>query len=246
MMTNEELVSEIRRGKHGLMETLWERAEPFVLQAVRRASVPGAEPDDLRQSGYLALAAAVETYDPERGASFLHWFALALKTAFAEAGGYRTKRQANDPIRNAVSLDAPMTEEPDADALETAIADPAAQEAFAETEEAIWRRQLHDALEAEIGKLSPRQAAVIRNFYWKRRTLDEIGRDYGVSKARAGKIKQEGFSLLARKAALRQFMEDMTPYYNRVSVRAFRRTGESATERAVFVRERIAATPIKE
>ena len=240
MGTNEKLAAAIRQGRRELMETLWERVEPFTRQAANRLTVPGAESDDLYQSGYLALVAAVDTYDPERGASFIHWYALALKTAFAEAGGYRTKRQAKDPVRYAGSLDTPMTDEPDADTLEAAIADKAAEEAFEEAEEAIWRRQLHDALETEIGKLTPRQAAVIRDFYWKNRTLAEIGRECGVSATRAGQLKQEGLSRMARTAALRQFVDERTPYFLRVGVQSFQRTGESATERAVFARERIA------
>ena len=108
-MSNEELVAEIRQGKTELMEQLWDQVKRFVYWKARAVYIsPGAgyTLEDLEQSGYLALAPAVETYDPERGA-FLTWLSYYLKKEFAAAGGARgTKKR---PLNVAVSLDAPLS-----------------------------------------------------------------------------------------------------------------------------------------
>lgn len=79
-----------------IMPALWEAVERFIeWQSRRRYSLVGnfggCEIEDLTQSGYLALVAAVQDYDPEKG-SFLTILALHLKTAFAEAAGIRSTR----------------------------------------------------------------------------------------------------------------------------------------------------------
>lgn len=98
-MSNEELVALIQAGERDRLSELWEQVERFVaLQARQRilfsGGLGGVEVDDLYQSGYIALVAAVDSYDPATGRSFIGWLSLALKTAFAEAGGYRSRRQA--------------------------------------------------------------------------------------------------------------------------------------------------------
>ena len=244
-MTNEELVTAIQAGERDRMGELWEQVERFACQQANRlwrsvGPIPGTEPEDLYQSGYIALCAAVETYDPARGMSFIGWLALALKTAFSETCGYRTSRR--DPLNRAGSLDAPISEDEDGAALGDLIRDPHAEDAFTAAEEELYREQLHRALEATIDRLSPEAAAVIRGVYWNGETLAEIGRRQGISIARAGQIKSRALSDMAKearksKAALRQFVEQRTPYYAHKGVKSFNRDHTSVTEYAVLYRE---------
>lgn len=90
-MSNEELTVLIQAGEREYLPQLWAQVERFVAkQASRRMTATGGfggvEFGDLYDSGYIALVAAAESFDPEAGGSFIGWLALHLKTAFAEAG----------------------------------------------------------------------------------------------------------------------------------------------------------------
>ena len=114
-MSNEELAIAIQQGEEGRTLELWEQVNGLVkrkamqiMTALQLSGNPrGVEFDDLYQTGYLAMVAAVETYSPERGA-FSTWFMFHLKTAFAEATGYRTKNGRCEPLNTAASLDRPV------------------------------------------------------------------------------------------------------------------------------------------
>lgn len=96
-MSNEELVTVIQAGAVELMGQLWEQVEGLVKWKAKRIMTVlegcpgrGVEFEDLYQSGYLAMVAAVNTFDPAAGSAFSTWLMYHLKNAFAEATGYRT------------------------------------------------------------------------------------------------------------------------------------------------------------
>ena len=251
-VSNEELVAQIRAGDRGKLLQLWNQVERFVArQASRTAFVSGyvgAEFEDLYQSGYLALLSAVETYDPARGMAFIGWLSVALKTSFAEAGGYRTPRQANDPLRCAASLDAPIGDQPDSDALEALIADDAAEDAFTEADERVYRQQLHDALEKAMNDLTPRQYDILRRRYYGGQSQPDIAAALGCT--RSGVSEQERAALKRLYEArdsngLSEFLENHTNYYQPVGPGTFRRTGTSAVEKIVLKREELAQKWLK-
>lgn len=157
-------VEEIIKERDKLPE-LWNQVERFVaMQARRRVllsdGLGGVEAEDLYQSGYIALVAAAESYNPETGRSFISWLALALKTAFAEAGGYRNRKQALDPLHRAGSLDAPISRDEDDGTLADLQADPGAAQDFQDMEDRLYREQLHNALEKALAELPDNQAAL--------------------------------------------------------------------------------------
>lgn len=242
-MTNEELVALIQAGERDRLAELWEQVEKFVaLQAHRRmvlsAGLGGVEFGDLYNAGYLALVAAADTYDPLAGRTFIGWFALSLRTAFAEAGGYRSRKQAHDPLHRAGSMDAPASEDGDT-AIGELIADPAAAFALQDAEDGIWLEQLHDALEKALDELPARQGDTLRRRFYQTRSLDEIAAAEGVSKEAVRLWQAKGLRALRQEAKLQQFVEERTPYYLRVGVEEFQRTGESAVERIVIRREQL-------
>lgn len=240
-MTNEELVALIQAGERDRLPELWEQVERFVaLQANRllhamgdRAAAHGLEYNDLYNSGYIALVAAADSYKPEADMQFIGWFAFYLKTAFAEAGGWRGRKQ--NPLNNSTSMDKPVGEEDDGGTVGDFIPDPAAVQAFQDVEERQYQEQLHAALERALGTLEDDEEAVIRAQYYQGRTLEEIGpqaRSMAASALRKLRRPQ------ARKE-LEQFIEQRTPYYLRVGVQTFQNTGESAVERILFMREQM-------
>ncbi|MEA4933732.1 MAG: sigma-70 family RNA polymerase sigma factor [Lawsonibacter sp.] len=234
-MTNEELATAIQGGERERLPELWEQVERFVsMQAgkVSRATGGRIDAEDLSQSGFLALVAAAESYDAGAGMSFVGWLAYHLKTAFAEAGGYRTKRQMQDPIHSATSLDVPISEDEGGATLGDVQPDPKAEQAFADAEEAIFNQQLHDVLERALHTLPEDQAEVIRGRYYQGRSLKELGpgaRDlemHGLRHLRRQRITKE----------LRQYIEIHTPYYSGVGLGAFQNSG-SQPERLAIMRE---------
>lgn len=242
-MTNEELVALIQAGERDKLPELWEQVERFVaLQANRllhamgpdKAALAGVEFGDLYNSGYFALVDAVERYDPAQGMQFIGLFALRLKSAFAEAGGWRTSKR--DPLNSAKSMDARLKEDDEGSgAFGDFIPDPRAAQALQDVEEQQYQEQLHAALERALGTLEDDEEAVIRARYYQGRTFEEIGPQAPATAASAlRKLRRPQ----ARKE-LEQFIEQRTPYYLRVGVQTFQNTGESAVERIFFKREQM-------
>ena len=109
-MTNEELAALLQDGFGGEDELLrlWDQVRRFAAAQARRwARASGIDIDDLMREAFVALMDAVGTWNRD-AAMFITWYTIRLKGAFTEAVGLRTARQRNDPLRGAVSLDAPV------------------------------------------------------------------------------------------------------------------------------------------
>lgn len=246
-MSNEELAARIQAGETNLMEDLWEQVAGLVKWAARRimpalGNRGGVELDDLIQSGYLALVAAVASYAPDNG-SFSSWLMYYLKTAFAQASGYRTEKQRNDPLRFAVSLEAPLGDE-DGNTVGDLQADPTSAAPFEAVEERVFREQLRQVLDSVLDQLPPQQAQTIRGRYFDGSTLDELAADMGKSLERIRQLEANGLDRLREpqlRKQLEDFLEIRTPYFLHVGPTAFHRTGESSVEKIVFLRERLRA-----
>ena len=243
-MTNEELVSLIQSGERDKLPELWEQVERFVAQQARRrhllsGGAGGVEVEDLYQSGYIALVAAADTYNPAAGRAFIGWLALVLKTVFAEAGGCRSIKQARDPLRHAGSLDVPASEDSDT-TIGDLIADPGAARNFQDAEDRLYLEQLHNALEKALDELPDRQGDTLRRRFYQNRSLEEIAAAEGISGEAVRQWQMKGLRELRKQQELQRFVEERTPYYLRVGVSDFQRTGESAVERIVFRREKLA------
>lgn len=239
-MTNEELVLKIQSGERDRLPELWEQVERFVANRAQRlmtlyangymTNTGGVEFDDLYNSGYIALVAAVDTYKPDSEMQFIGWFAFALQAAFGNTGGWRAHK--NDALRRAVSLDAPPSEDGGEDdrALAELVEDPSAAQGLQGVEDSIFLDQLHAALERALQRLPEAEGDAIRGKYFEGR---ELSRD-------EKNAEHRGMSKLinpALHAELLQYIEDRTPYYLRVSIQTQRNTGESAVEKIVFKRE---------
>lgn len=124
------------------------------------------------QVGFLALLDAVYSYDPS-GGRFLTWYGLQLKSAFMEAAGLRTQRTAQDPLRHATSLDAPLTDDlGDPLTLADVIPDPAAEAEMEDVDGRDQRARLHTALETALAELPVDQLEAIRAKYYRGQRVD--------------------------------------------------------------------------
>ena len=108
-MSNEELVMLIQNGHTEKLVELWEAVRGFVAWRAKAYATVfdgrfGVEVDDLMQAGFLAVAAAVETFAADGDGKFVTWLNYYIKTAFNQAAGLTTERRRKDPINGADSL----------------------------------------------------------------------------------------------------------------------------------------------
>lgn len=183
-MTNEWLVARIKAGDRELLPELWNQVERFVAQQARRRLIlsggfGGVAFEDLYNAGYLATLRAVNSFDPTAGRSFVSWLSLSLRTAFAEAGGYRSQKQSKDPLHLAGSLDMPIADSEDAATLGDIIPDPQALQALEQVEHQMYLDQLHAALERVMAALPEQQRRTLKRRYYQGQTFGEIAADEG-------------------------------------------------------------------
>lgn len=242
-MSNEELALRIQQGERDKLGELWGQVEKFVsMRAGKMArhldGFGGVTEEDLYQAGFLALVEAVETFDPGQ-AGFLTWLGYHLKTAFAQAAGYRSVKR--DALDFAADLDAPL-QEVDNLTLADAIEDPEAAQSFEEVERRAWLADLRGILSSALEALPTRQREALKAHYYQGKTLQEIAAEQGISAERVRQNANKAFRTLRRnrhKNRLADFVEERTPYYLRVGASCFNTTGSSAVEEIVLIRERL-------
>lgn len=241
-MSNEELVILIQSGERERLAELWEQVERLVWRMANHVMIAldgcgKVEIDDLYQSGYPALVAAVDSYNPQ-SAAFSTWFVYHLKTAFAEATGYRTMTQKQDPLRFADSLDRPLTDEKDSDTAGSLIPDPRIQRKLEAIEDGVYREQLHNALDEAMATLPDQAAEVLRMRYYQDMTLAEIGEQKGTTAERVRRIESKAFTQLHKPRVLRT----LWPFYDfnfycGTGLGTFRRSGASIQEQYLLIQE---------
>lgn len=243
-MSNEELAVLIQQGEQDRLPELWAQVEQFVsMKAATMADklngFGGVTEEDLYQSGYLALVAAVEDYKPDAGASFVYWLALHLKTAFAAAAGYRSQKR--DMIDFAIDLDAPV-HDTEALTLGDAVEDTHAAQDYEDAEHRIWLEQLRSTLDKAMEALPERQQAVVKAHHYQGKTLHEIAVAQGCATENVRQLEIQAFRTLRRNKRrnhLADFMEERTPYFLHVGVAQFKSTGISSVEEIVLKREQL-------
>ena len=252
MQTNEELAMKIQQGERDKLPELWTQVERFVGYVARRRlqHLPegtGLEYDDLYNAGYIAFVDAVNRFDPERDASLLTILKLSLKTAFAEAAGYRSQKQRKDPLHRAGSIYDLIPGTEDLRVVDS-IPDESAAEAFEEAEHREYLEQLHGELENALSRIPEPQEGIIRRRFYDGDTLHTIGQDIGLSPARVRQIEHDGFRSLRNPRIGKGLLELLYPgeerrlnqrtnFYFQVGPERFTNTGTSAVEEIVFWRE---------
>lgn len=244
-MSNEELVAEIQAGSVGLMGQLWEQVERLIKWKAKRIMTVlegcpgrGVEFEDLYQSGYLAMVAAVNTYDPAAGGAFSTWLMYHLKNTFAEATGYRTQKGRQEPLNNYLSLDTPLTDDADSDDLMDVVADPAGLQWRECLEESMWRKQLQEAVGAALSTVPEQYREILRLRYWEDMTLEDVGDLRGISKERVRQMENKGIRILRQpKTASQLYTFCDFDFYSGTGLGAFRYGGMSVQERYLVVEE---------
>lgn len=214
-MTNEELVISIQQGNTDLTPQFWQQVERFVQwKAYERIREIGNDrvvrkSKELCGAGYIAFSKAIQTYKPDKGNSFLSWLGFYLKNAFREATGYLTRRQQNDPIRAAISLDTPVR---DSDDGKCTIGDLVASEDNIEETVvgSVWQKELHAALVDALETLDKRQAEILRLEFFERKTFQQIGAALGAS---AQTVKADRTKAILSLRGNTAVMQRLYPFY---------------------------------
>ena len=243
-MSNEELVAVIQSGEEERMGELWEQAKGLVAWKARhimtaldlRGSSCGVEIEDLVQSGYLALVKAVETYKQENGA-FSTWLTCHLKNTFADVTGYRTQRDKNDPLNNALSLEKTIADGEDFTLADT-IEDPHAADAMQSIEDRIWFDQLREVIGEMLLDLPEKQADILYRRFWQDQTYAAIGADIGIAAENVRVNEWRGLRNLRRS----NNMNRLTSFhefdcYSGTGLGAFQKTGVSVQERYLMIED---------
>ncbi len=247
-MTNEELVLKIQQGKRELIPELWDQIEGYIRYLANRLlfKLPpraGIELDDLINGGYLGFIKALDYFDASQGA-FTTVLTMTLKTAFAEASGYRTKKQQQDPLRNpsTASLDAPVSDDGETDLTYHDIT-PDSKDEFIEADDHIFQEQLHKALDDVISQLESGQADILRQRFFESKTPAQISEADGRSVERIRQLERKALSTIRKpkySSKLRPYqLELVTPYYMKVGPVQYQNTGSSAVEEIAMFRERM-------
>lgn len=156
-MTNEELTCCIQNGQDVYIPQLWGKVEGFIgMQAGKclgnfPAHYRGLR-EDMVNEAYFYFLKAVETFDPGKGA-FTTWLSWHVRRAFMSVllGG-TGRRQREDPLNAAVSLDAPLG---DADGLTLSdtLIDDGAEAYFRRMEDEDFWLSVNELLGEAIGHI---------------------------------------------------------------------------------------------
>lgn len=181
-MSNEELAAMARGGDGDALLDLWAQVRRLAWKFLPRwrtaAEAGGLTSEDLEQVAFLALLRAVDAFDAGRGLKFSTFFVTSLRAEVFTASGIRTEKRARDPLRYAVSLDVPLSQDaPEDTALSELIPDPAA-------EEAIDSAGLRLAIRDFLAELPEQQRRALYEKYWLEVSADRKAHDAGLKALR--------------------------------------------------------------
>ena len=168
-MTTDKIAAAVQAGDSDILE-LWRAVERFAKkQALRWCRAwegrGGVVLDDLMQASFLALLDALGSWKPDSG-SFIGWYAMRLKTAFAAVYGQRTEKQRRDPLQSAISLETPLEDSNEELTVADTVPDPAAELAFDEVSDVDMAQRLHKVLETALDALpEPQKTAIVQRYY---------------------------------------------------------------------------------
>ena len=170
-MTADEIAAAVKAG-HADIVDLWEAVQQFAAQRSSKwlkLGRGGVTFDDLQQEAFIAMLQALESWDPDAGA-FLTWYGIWIKKAFTVACSLRSAKGQRSPLEMAVSLDAPVSENPDGETLVDFLPD--------------QRQRCHVALIRALDTLSERQRAAVVEYYIFRQKTKRTLRHLGLNRLR--------------------------------------------------------------
>lgn len=154
--------------------TLWAAVRGYAYRKARRWAAAlehrsGQDIEDLMQEAFLAMLRAVGLWEQYKGMGFIGVYELTLRDGFSRACGCRTKREAEDPLRSSVSLDAPVGEDgEEAGTLVSLVPDESAERPFL----GIEQQELADAIQESLQSLPENLREAMIDAFWYDKPVD--------------------------------------------------------------------------
>lgn len=154
--------------------TLWAAVRGYAYRKARRWAAAleyrsGQDIEDLMQEAFLAMLRAVGLWEQYKGMGFIGVYELTLRDGFSRACGCRTKREAEDPLRSSVSLDAPVGEDgEEAGTLVSLVPDESAERPFL----GIEQQELADAVQESLQSLPENLREAMIDAFWYDKPVD--------------------------------------------------------------------------
>lgn len=242
--TNEELAALIQNGATEYIPELWEQVEGLVKWRARYEMTMwdgygSVEYDDLINAGYIAVYAAVESFDPSAGCKFSTWLMYYLKTVYAETIGYKTKGNYNNPLNTASSLNTPsFGDDPDSDEVGEVIEYPRREMQEELLDAPLWFGQLHTALESALSSLPHDMGRILRAKFWDGAERDEIAAAMGITPEKVRSLEGQALRTLRKpKYACKLIDFYDFSYYSGTGLATYQHTGASIQERFLLIQE---------
>lgn len=248
-MTNEELAIKIKEGHTELITELWLQIEGFVkkeaskmvrLRWADRCNAVGITFDDLYVAGYFALEPAISAFDPEKGFMFLTYFNKHLKNAFYKELGVTNRAgqwctSTHDALERAESLNAPIgNSDSEASELEDLIPDEKSEQPFDDVESQDYNNNLRADLEEAITSLRPRDAQIIRDYYFNTLTLGALAQKLDLSLTSVNTLRTQALRALRKHKALKSYREQIIGMAYKTGFSRFKNTGMSSVEAIIL------------
>jgi RNA polymerase primary sigma factor len=202
-----ELAARARKGEAKARRLLVNHNVAFVLSMCRRYAGKGCRFDDLVQEGMIGLLKAVEHFDPEKGnrfSTYASWWIRAYVQKYLRDMRATVKPVVSQPgaerwaLPRDFSLDTPIGDEDDTtylDRLEDGGAGPESE--FFRSEHSKDVREALQRVKKRIGGLGW-DIVEQRLEEDQPRTLEEIGKDWGLSRERVRQVEKSTRTFLER------------------------------------------------
>ena len=179
-----ELARRARSGDADARNAMVESVLPLVAKLARRY-VRRDDPADAFQEAALAVVGAAERYDPDAEACFVTYAHACARGGLLQS--FRRAKRDTPPGGRTLSLDAPLSRDPDASTLAAAVAAPR----DADPGERLDARDL-------LRTLHPRERAAVEG-RCRGESSTDIGRRMGIRRSRVGQLHARGVERMRRR-----------------------------------------------
>lgn len=209
-MTNEEMVVLIQQGQTELYSDLWKQVGRLIGKIVlsyakHRILPPDISKEDLLQSGYFAMMAAVKAYDDSKSYKFNTYLDLHVRNAVNITINHGRRVGQNIPTIKEYSYNEAIAGD---DGEETEFIDLMQDESTLYEYEQLEVSDLQAHVWQAVADLPDRQQEVIRRYYLQGTSLTDIAKEKGVAVSNIQQRKNQGLQMLRKSRDLRTVYKD--------------------------------------
>lgn len=215
-MTNEELAVLIQRGHREYYAELWEQVykliQSLIYKEARKRKLPqGIDTEDLLQSGYFAMVAAVKAFKPDSKLKFTSYLNFHVLNSVNTELCYGTR---NKKHIKGYSYNVPAGGESE----DTEQIDLIADESLEGLYERVELTEVQQIVTQAVGELPDIQQDIIRMHELQEMDLIRVAAALGVTYANARKQKYQAFRTLRRDRNIQALHESYSQHNHNTSL----------------------------